>query len=70
MAFIKENKEATTILKYLEIALECIGYQEELWNVNGKEFKNKIIEKYLKEHDIKYIHGVPYNPHSQGVVER
>ena len=70
MAFIVENKEATIILKYLKIALECNGYQEELGSDNGKEFKNKIIENYLKEHDIKYILCAPYNPHSQGVVER
>ena len=36
---------------------------------NGKEFKNNLIENYLKK-NITIIHGLPYNLHSQGVVER
>ena len=44
-----ENKEANTIFKNLKIALECNGFPEELGSDNGKEFKNKIIETYLKE---------------------
>ena len=28
MAFIIENKEANTILKYLKLTLECNGYPE------------------------------------------
>ena len=70
MAFIINNKEATTILKYLKIALEANGFPEEIGSDNGKEFKNKLIENYLEENNIKFIHGAPYNPHSQGVVER
>ena len=70
MAFIIENKEANTILKYLKLALECNGYPEEIGSDNGREFKNNLIENYLKENNIKFIHGAPYNRHSQGVVER
>ncbi len=29
-----------------------------------------MVEKYLKEKNINFIHGLPFNPHSQGVVER
>ena len=65
-----ENKEANTVFKNLKTALECNGFPEELGSDNGKEFKNKILEKYLKEKNIKFVHGLPYNPHSQGVVER
>ena len=70
IAFIIENKEANTILKYLKLALECNEYPEEIGSDKGREFKNNLIENYLKEHDITFIHGAPYNPHSQGVVER
>ena len=70
MAFIIENKEANIILKYLKLALECNGYPEEIGSDNGREFKNNLIENYLKENNIKFIHWAPYNPHSQGVVER
>ena len=64
------NKEAKTILESLKIALECNGFPEEIGSDNGKEFKNNLIEGYLREKNIKFIHGLPYNPHSQGVVER
>ena len=64
------NKEATTILESLKIAFECSGFPEENGSDNWKEFKNTLIEGYLKEKNIKFIHGLPYNPHSQGVVER
>ena len=70
MAYLIENKEAFTILKYLKISFECNGFPEELGSDNGREFKNKTIENYLMENDIKFVHGAPYNPHSQGVVER
>ena len=70
MAYIIENKESKTILKYLKIALECNGFPEEIGSDNGREFKNELIEKYLNDNEIKFIHGLPYNPHSQGFVER
>ena len=57
MAYIIENKEAKTILKYLKIALEYNGFPEEIGSINGKEFKNKLIEDLLNENDIKYKWG-------------
>ena len=65
-----ENKDSKTILNNLKIALECNGFPEEIGCDNGKEFRNNLIESYLKDKNIKLIHGLPYNPHSQGVVER
>ena len=65
-----ENKEANTIFENLKTALECNGFPEELGSDNGKEFKNKILESYLNEKNVTFVHGLPYNPHSQGVVER
>ena len=69
MAFIIKNKEANTILKYLKIALETNGFPEEMGSDNGKKFKNILIENYLNENNVNFIHGAPYNPHSQGVVK-
>ena len=40
MSFLLENKEAKTILHYLEFALECYGMPEEIGSDNGREFKN------------------------------
>ena len=70
MSFLLDNKEAKNILSKLKIAFEGNGYPEEVGSDNGREFKNKIIEDFLEEKHIKIIHGMPYNPHSQGVVER
>ena len=36
---------------------------------NGTEFRNKDVEGYLEAKDIKFIHGRPYHPESQGAVE-
>ena len=36
---------------------------------NGTEFRNKDVEGYLETKDIKFIHGRPYHPESQGAVE-
>ena len=70
ISFLIENKESSTIFKYLKIALECNGFPNEIGSDNGKEFRNNLIDDYLKSKNINYIHGMPYNPHSQGVVER
>ena len=48
MSYLIENKEAKTILKFLKNALECNGFPPEICSDNGKEFKNKLIEDYLK----------------------
>ena len=70
MSIPVENKESNTTFNNLKVALECNGFPTEIGSDNGKEFRNNIIENYLKEKHIKFIHGLPYNPHSQGVVER
>ena len=70
MTYLIKNKEAQTILKNLKNAFECNVFPEELVSDNGKEFLNEIIEKYSNEKNIKYIHCIPYNLYSQGVVER
>ena len=35
----------------------------------GIEFRNKDVEGYLETKDIKFIHGKPNHPESQGAVE-
>ena len=70
MSYLIENKKSSTIYKNLKFALDCNGFPYEIGSDNGKEFRNELIENYLKSKNIKYIHGMPYNPHSQGVVER
>ena len=41
----------------MKIALQYNGFPEEIGSINGKEFKNKLIEDYLNENDIKYKWG-------------
>ena len=48
MSYLLENKEANNIFKNLKNTLECNGFPEELGADNWKEFKNKLIEDYLK----------------------
>ena len=37
---------------------------------NGTEFKDNVQGEYCKNNNIKFIHGLPYRPHSHRVVER
>jgi len=37
---------------------------------NGREFCNTLIEDLLRENRIEFIHGAPYTPRHQGVIER
>ena len=50
--------------------IETHGPCKYLITDNGKEFKNKKLKKYCEQKGIKFIHWLPYRPHSQGVVER
>ena len=56
--------------KYLlrDIIELCInnGYPKEFVSDNCIEFKNNYMNEYCIKEDIKYIHGISYNPHSQG----
>ena len=70
MSIPLENKESNTIFNNLKVALECNGFPIEIGSDNGKEFRNNIFENYLKEKNIKLIHDLRYNPHSQGVFWR
>ena len=36
---------------------------------NGTEFKNKLLESYCNNKNIKLIHSSPYHPQTNGVVE-
>ena len=70
MVYPLYNKDAETILKKIKEFCIYYGYLEEIGAHNGKEFNNSSLNKFLKEHIIKMINGRPYNPHSQGSVER
>ena len=47
-----------------------ISFPKEFCSDNGPEFKNSKLNDICEKEGITYIHGIPYNPHSQGTVER
>ena len=55
---------------YIKKFIEENGVPIELGIDNGKEFINSVIIEYLNSKNIKLIRGRPYQPHSQGAVER
>ncbi len=46
------------------------GFPKYLITDNGTEFKNKLLKEFCENNHVKFIHGLPYRPHSQGVIER
>ena len=46
------------------------SFPKEFCSDNGLEFKNSKLNDICEKEGITYMHGIPYNPHSQGKVER
>ena len=46
------------------------SFPKEFCSDNGPEFKNSKLNEICEKEGITYIHGIPYNPHSQVTVER
>ena len=69
-SYLINNKKAVNILFCIEDFVKIYGKPISFGSDNGLEFKNKIIIDYMKINGINFIHGLPYKPHSQGVVER
>ena len=68
-SYLLINKSSLSILNCIKDFIEIYGKPKSLGSDNGREFKNKLIEDYLKNNNIKFVHGFPYKPNSQGVVE-
>ena len=64
-----KNKKTETILSAFKQWLTSYLKPKILHLDNGGEFRNKVIENYLKENNIDHITGGPYNPQHQGAVE-
>jgi len=65
-----ENKEAETVTARLEYIFNFFRAPKILQTDNGKEFDNPILNNMCKRKNVKLIHGSPYHPQSQGVVEK
>lgn len=64
------TKDAGPIAKYFLEVLQQEGIAEFCVCDNGSEFRNATLKKILTENGIKELHGLPYCPSTQGVVER
>ncbi len=64
-----KNKTANTVAKAIRPILEQYG-PKYLQSDNGKEFSNDQMTALCEELEVKQIYGSPYNPQSQGQVER
>ena len=45
------------------------NFPQEFASDNGPEFKNAKFEEFCIK-KISFVHGIPYNPHSKGKIER
>ena len=64
------KKSSNVITDKLKKCFEIFGKPEQNGTDNGSEFVNKKVKKLLSENKFQFVHGKPYNPHSNGVVER
>ena len=69
-SYLLNTKEKFEIFTHIRNFIELYGKPKYLVTDNGSEFKNHLLKDYCDKNGIKFIHGLPYRPHSQGVVER
>jgi transposase InsO family protein len=68
MIYGVNDKKAKTLLPL--IIEHCIqtNFPQEFAADNGPEFKNTKLDDFCIKNKISYIHGIPYNPNSQGRI--
>ena len=64
-----KNKKTQILLSAFKQWFTSYLNQNFLHLDNGEEFRNKVMENYLKENNIGHIIEGPYNSQHQGVVE-
>ena len=67
--YIQNLKKATLILGNLKNSIDINEAPKRIHTDNGGEFINKHMKNYLNSKGIQEVHGRPFNPRSQGVVE-
>jgi transposase InsO family protein len=65
-----QQKSGEEILHFLRKTFSFTGFPVILHTDNGSEFINNLVINYLEQHGVKYVHGKPYKPTTQGKVER
>jgi transposase InsO family protein len=64
------NKTAALVLEMVRRVFKDFGHPAILHTDNGTEFANTQLEEECRRWGTRIIHGRPYHPESQGVVER
>ena len=67
---LRKNKEGSTIVQKLEYIFNYFSPPKCFQTDNGKEFENSLVIDLCNRKKIKFVHGAPYYPQSQGVVEK
>ena len=70
MIYKANDKKADNLIKDILEFCANNSFPKEFCSDNGPEFKNSKLNEICEKEGITYIHGIPYNPHSQGIVER
>lgn len=68
--YLINNKSANIILDHLLDFINSYEMPKSIGTDNRKVFKNSLMINFFQENNIKLVHGLPYKPHSQDVVER
>ena len=67
--FPLSKKKPELIYYAANFVFEKEGYPRIFQSDNGKEFVSDIVTIFMKENNVKIMHGKPYHPQSQGQVE-
>lgn len=70
MIYKANDKKPDNLIKDILEFCANNSFPKEFCSDNGPEFKNSKLNEICEKEGITYIHGIPYNPHSQGTVER
>ena len=65
-----DTKESLEVFSKIRNFIEIFSQLKYFVEDNAQELKNKTLKQYCEKNNIKLLHGLPYRPHSQGVVER
>lgn len=70
MIYPQKTKSQEETVKNVTSYIRIFGAPDIVQADNGKEFVNQLMTNLYKENKIKEIHSRPYNPHTNGKVER
>ena len=70
MIYKQNDKKSVSIIP--NILEFCVNnsFPKEFVSYNVPEFKNALLKEICEKEKIVFIHGIPYNPHIQGTIER